>query len=375
MDEYKSVQNISILSMASRKMLKDRFNITMSEDAINHLIHTTMSEVDAEYSKVASLTVKELNNISLCKIKLQASQRDQHRDPPRDPPSDTSQPANESDIINAKLRELELQRKLVQTASRIDTHPDMMKHPDMISHDPYISLLSTHNDQITLPATQPIIYNATVNEHTYYKTFIINSINRDWIKYPQRNSLKCTVPIDMKMHKCFPDTLCMPSYVKKQTPYILMHISDGVKNIFYTFVPCSVSLDMHTFWDQWKTVDHADHIYLENKHWHIKLFDFMNKELDLGSDDIQILEVSHIDTGFKMKLDHIEHTKMHLHDMIFIKTCNHKIHHKKIIGLDSDMCSVMINNDDNDINIDDFIHAKILNTTCQYSLIVKYHIN
>ena len=68
MNDYKSVENVSKLTMASQKMLKERLGIQITETELKQLIEQVISnKILAEYENM-DLTISELNNITLLHI-------------------------------------------------------------------------------------------------------------------------------------------------------------------------------------------------------------------------------------------------------------------------------------------------------------------
>jgi len=68
MEDYKHVQNLYILGTACNKMLKEKFNITLSDEKMQILIEEVSREVLTEYGSI-QLKTHQLNNITLSKIK------------------------------------------------------------------------------------------------------------------------------------------------------------------------------------------------------------------------------------------------------------------------------------------------------------------
>jgi len=228
---------------------------------------------------------------------------------------------------------------------------------------------------ITLPS---------VNDKIHYKNFIINSLNRDWARNVQRNNIKFNISVDVYANTFYPQCICFPSFVKNITPYVLMNITDNSKSLFYSFT-CDNKTRASSKWDTWYPVDDVENISLQNKTWSIKFYDFMNNELDLGSDNISITEVSSKnEKEFLLKIPmHSDSydNNFNINDIISIRTYSGKVYNKKITDYvkaerNSDGINIMtIIDDNNELVIDDFINSRILNTNNQYSFIIKYCFN
>jgi hypothetical protein len=251
----------------------------------------------------------------------------------------------DNDILNKKIREYELSRKNVSV-------------------------------QLPLPIEQPLSSPLPLNilqqppvqmqpSQQKYKTFVINSINRDWVSNPNINNLKINIPsnINILLNDIYADCLCLHKNIKNITPYVIMNISDNVKNYQVIFICKSHNNN----WDIWYPTNSDNYeIDLSKKTWTITLFDFNNKELNIGYDNIQIIEINnHKEHYYKFKLSNY---KLNLNDNITIKLYDSTIIKTEVIEvLDN---SYII--DKNNVKIEQFINSHILNDMKQYSFILKY---
>jgi|LakMenEpi03Aug12_release.lakeMendotaPanAssembly.Ray.scaffolds.fasta_scaffold00020_145 hypothetical protein len=399
MEDYKHVQNLHILSTACDKMLREKFSISLPDDKIYSLIDGVSSDVSTEYASM-QLQAHQLNNITLSKIKnmyqlqhqlQQQHQRQTSQQPkqnlpvqqqpitPEQQPSPTKQYIQDNtpvttdtlddDVISHKLKELEARRKIIPNYSCApEDHEEIYE-----SSTPQQNIIYKANPiSITLPS---------ISDKIHYKNFIINSLNRDWARNVQRNNIKFNISIDVYTNTFYPQCICFPGFVKNITPYVLMNISDNTKNIFYSFI-CSNKTQQDSKWDTWYPVEDVENISLQNKSWSIKFYDFMNNELDLGSDNMSIIEVSskkEKEYTLKILLDTDSYdNNFKINDVVCIRTYNGKLYNKKIINyIKAERYSQQVNemtiiDDNNELVIDDFINSKILNTNNQYSFIIKY---
>jgi len=380
MNNYKSTENVSILLMASQKMLKQKLDLTLAEDELTQAIVKISNDVFNQYNEM-QLNVNELNNITLSNIKKFYTDYK----PETAENKSIHVPASfnivneqmDENLIQAKLRDLETARKImpVYTSDIPALTPvqsaNVMQEP---LHQPLAPLT-------TLSQITPIQFKLPhIENKPTYKTLIINSLNRDWTRNPNRNSIKCNIPLDLNNNVLYPDSLIFPKYVKNITPYVLMNITDGIKNHVYTFTSINASCDNK--WDVWKPIQDIENIALNNKQWSIKFFDFTNAELDLENDNISIVEAFKEQNKYvlKVQLDmHSYNNNFKINDVVLIKMFSGKTFYKKIIDYvkadskDKNINIMTIIDDKNELNIDDFVNSKILNTNNQISLILKYH--
>ena len=142
-----------------------------------------------------------------------------------------------------------------------------------------------------------------------------------------------------------------------------MNISDNIKNYQSIFI-CE---NQNTYWDIWKPTNNDYYeIDLSKKTWTITLFDFNNKELNIGYDNIQITEINnHNENFYKFK---VSDYKFYVNDNITIKLYDSKIIKAKILEIIDNYYII----DKNNINIEQYINSYILNDMKQYSFVLKY---
>ena len=426
MEEYKNVQNLTMVSCACANMLAEKFNVRLPEERLKTLIHEVSKDIISEYGDV-QLKVKELNNITLSKIKnmYQIQTSPPNSDPPViskersfSQPSQTShinqaaqvtqQTENQNnvlddDTISHKLKELEARRKIIPSVNDVNNMWKTIDSVDSATHTTTHSTThSTPHSAISLPISNSFKPNpisitlpSNMNNKLHYKNFIINSLNRDWEKSPGRNFIKFNISFDLYNNVFYPQCICFPKHIKNITPYVLMKISDVSKSIFYSFT-CLVS-NVDSKWDVWYPVDDVESISLQNKAWSITFHDFTNNELDIGADSIQVIEASKRSKNgtngtngtnktniftLKIKLDmHSYDNNFMINDIVYIKTCVGKTYLKKIVAYektsdcDSDINIMTIIDEKNELVLEDFIDSKIMNTNNQYSIFIKYHYN
>jgi hypothetical protein len=345
MNEYISQQNLTVLSCACGKMLKDKYSMTLPEKKLNQLIIEVSNSISREYSN-KDLSINELNNISLSKIKQLASNIQKQ-------PEQVQSTSLDDDLINIKLRELEARRRVVPVYESITVaKPHQPQQPQPLQQ------LQQQPVSFTLPKTEII-----------YKTIVINSLNRDWSKNPHRNNLRFTMSLELQNYVLYPDCVCFPHWVKNMSPYVLLNLFDGFKNVIYTLVCVS---QQSSKWDVWRPSENVENINLQDKLWTIRFYDFLNNELDLGTDNISINQVNKSSsTSYVLEVPHFKDKPVCKSDHIIIRISNGKVFNKKIIDLEGS--KVTIDDSKNDLCIDDFMNATILSASDQFSLIIKYH--
>jgi hypothetical protein len=367
MNDYKSVENVSKLIMASQKMLKERLSIQTTETEIKQLIEQVISnKILHEYENM-HLTISELNNITLLNIKKYYEST--HTNEARLPPPIENNIANEridEETIAVKLRAFEASRKIIPSYNT-----------NLFNNE----VCEVKNTMHSIPQIIPQIVPQIVPQiDVRFKTLIINSINRDWIRTPARNNMKFNIPLDLNNNVLYPESLIFPKYVKNITPYVLMNITDGIKNCVYSFT--CVECSSEGKWDVWKTIDKPENILLNNKQWSVKFFDFTNNELDLEKDNINVIEAFKEQNKYILKIPldiHSYNNNFKINDMVMIKVFSGKQFYKKLVDYckadskDKNINIMTILDDKNELNLEDFVNSKILNLNNQISLVIKYH--
>ena len=242
-----------------------------------------------------------------------------------------------------------------------------------------------------------------------YKTLIINSYNRDWTIYNNRNNLSLSVNIDLTKNIIEPKKLLMPKYVKNITPYINMTINDGKKTQKFQFILSNTACrdaggdytNYNGNWDTWsimngelETINNI--IQLNNKEWVISFTDFLNNELDLGSDCINIVRITKTfdDNQYNILTEKTDIMLFNGHqlnlinkyDNILLKTGDDNDIILKVIEINNNNITVLYDKNDKknestlvaldntDITeLTDITEAYLLNYKAQYSIILSYH--
>lgn len=212
----------------------------------------------------------------------------------------------------------------------------------------------TEESIIKIPQTPIIIDNK--NQIHKYKTFLINSY---------RNNFKLSPNIDINSHMIYPCCLSIPSDIKNKTPYIILLINDGNKQINYIYNPIIIN---KSNWDIWKPItnDYID-LTLNNNNWTISLNDFTLNSIDFNEYQVQIIDILEYNSSFSLNVN-----KLHLfniNDKIKIIMNNGETIDNQIIGLKDNR--LIINK--GILDLENFIDAKIINYKYYISLTFKYH--
>lgn len=341
MDDFTSSNNFGIIKIACRNMISDKFNLDIEDNEISDILNDVIETMKEEFS-TESLKTNELNNIVLSRVKdlLTFQSNNSNQDD-----STTNDEKLDDDMINIKLRELESRRQIIPefTPNIIDNTKTNFEHSSIAKPNPISITLPKHKTET-------------------YKTLIINSINRDWVKQPLRNNIKFSMSQDLHLNIFYPHCILLPKFVRNITPYVLLHISDGERTVYYSF---TCENDSCGSWNKWVTVENPENISLNTKIWSIKMFDFANNELNLGKDFCQIIQVQTLDeTKFELTCDNNING-----NMICIRMKNGKNVYKNIKETDNKNVFIL---EKEDFIESDFINAVVLDVTEQYSFIMKY---
>ena len=211
------------------------------------------------------------------------------------------------------------------------------------------------------------------NNITLSNDFKLQSTNIKYIKVDNSsnntgrsfiiNTIKNNLYINNKYtnYKIYPSHLCIPTAIKKLTPYIIIGIMDEHSNITYTFIPDIIG----DIWDIWKPVNNNYiNINISSSQWKISLYDHTNNYIDLKNYYINILEIIEINNSYKIKVSNPN--LFNNNDKVKIILNNNITIDNTIINKDeSNNIFIFINN----LKIDQFINSKIYNLNYQLSII------
>ena len=213
--------------------------------------------------------------------------------------------------------------------------------------------INDYDDDYKLSSSTNIKYVKNDNlSNNNGRSFIINTIKNNF-----------NIINKYTNYKIYPSYLCIPSIIKKNTPYIIIGIMDEHTNITYTFILDKIG----DTWDIWKPVnDNYINININSSQWNILLYDYNNNYLDLKQYYVNILEILEINNSYKIKVSNPN--LFNINDNIKIIFNNNIITDNTIINKDNEN-NIYINI--NNIKIDQFINSKIYNLKFQISIIFK----
>jgi hypothetical protein len=425
-DEFKSEKNRNLIVQASTKMLLEKYNLSLNADVLQNIIRaiiTTMSKDAVLMNNTVKLM--ELNTITLTKMKdyiiknmdttnlTNLPVSNEETEPEQETETNAPQPEhiyNRGDILTneellLRVKEYEHSRVITNTiVATIDTDANAANAANM-------EIATTSAGSTTMPYVAEIMekvitsLNTSTNTFVNKKTLIINSYSRDWINFPNRNQLSFTINIDLQSNVIAPLKILFPNYVKNQTSYITMVITDNHKTFKYKFLYSKSSGK----WDIWKLITKDNNINnninLANKKWKINFLDYLNNELELGRDDIKISQVCDYTThkydtkSMDTSIDTIlmprnHHSQLNLYeididysnqfeydeyklnivskcDYMQMKTARNIYVNMKILEVNNDLGKIIMLNQN--LVKEDFVNASLLNYAAQYSLILTYY--
>ena len=405
-DDFKQEKNRKSIIIASEKMIKDKYDITIDNEELINIINGIVLSICNDAILIKNVVkLIELNTIALTKIRdyieIKIVRKTEevlyHQEIPIE--KELINNKLETEELLSKVLELEEKRKTVNSLVNLEqikeTEAPIISNNSIDANatnttntifSPYAVINTTTsnstNDNIELVAYIIEKMESIINskKNIGYKNLIINSYNRDWTIYNDRNNLSLSVNIDLNKNVIEPKKLLMPKYIKNITPYITMTINDGKKSQKFQFI-IGDSLSGH--WDTWVIINNErdnlnNIISLNNKDWVITFTDFLNTELNLGNDNINISRISKAfeDNQYIITIDkkdiflyneyYLEY--LNKYDNILLKTGEDEDITLKIIEIIDNTITVFT-----DKNIIDCIDATLLNYKAQYTIVLTYN--
>ena len=399
-DDFKQEKNKKNIIIASEKMISDKYNINIDNKELLIIIENIILSICNDAILIKNVVkLIELNTIALTKIKDYVekniiNKKEEIIYQPEHVERELINNKYDTEDLLSKVIELEEKRKTLNTIVNLDSikEPDIPNVANNIENkfnkNSTYALInnpvsSNTNDNIELVAyiiekMESIINN---KKNISYKNLIINSYNRDWTIYDNRNDLTLSINIDLNKNVIEPKKLLMPKYIKNITPYINMIIDDGKKTQKFQFILCNANTNNGS-WDLWDMIngdqDNLNNfINLTNKDWVISFTDFLNNKLNLGTDNININRISRTldNNQYNITIDmkdivlfneyYLEYNNKY--DNILLKTIDDEDIILKIIEINNNVITVL-----SDKNIIDYIDGTILNYKAQYTIILKY---
>ena len=404
-DEFKSEKNIKIIFNAAEKMINDKYNsLNITQNDIMNMIGNTINSICSDailLNKVVK--VMELNKISLSKVKdhLDNIINKQNEIPAEEKKEDEiDQDKYDSEQLLLKVLELEEKRsaanslssikqsQLSQTISKPNqsnqpNQPNQLNHPiqplQPLQTQPVINDNQTLNNMdINMKILEKIEAIAKDRVEIKYKNIIINSYSRDWDINLNRNKLSFSINVNMQYNIIKPYKLILPKTIKNKTPYVTMNITDGKHSNKVNYIIKNICSNCDNSWDIWEPLNNDISLLLTEKKWQVYFTDFTNKDLEMGADGINIIEVvDNEDKTFDIKIDNSDTFAfnnfnielLNNFDNILLKTNEDDHVILKVIKISNNNTLTVYNEKINKLSL---INATLLNYKAQYSIILNY---
>lgn len=382
-DEFKSEKNIKIIFNAAEKMINDKYNsLNIAQNDIMNIVGNTINSICSDailLNKVVK--VMELNKISLSKVKdhLDNIISKQNEIPVEEKSDEIDQDKYDSEQLLLKVLELEEKRSAASSLTSIK-----QSQSSQSSQSKPIQSQSMLNDNQTLnnidmniKILEKIESIAKDKIEIKYKNIIINSYSRDWDINLNRNKLSFSININMQYNIIKPHKLILPKIIKNKTPYVTMNITDGKHTNKVNYTVKNICPQYDSCWDIWEPLNNDISLLLIEKKWQVYFTDFTNKDLEMGADGINVIEVvDNEDKTFDITIDNSDIFAfndfnielLNNFDNILLKTNEDDNIILKVIKINDNILTIY----NEKINKLSLINATLLNYKAQYSIILNY---
>lgn len=373
-EDFKTEKNINLIFTAASKMIKDKYgDIETSDSDLLNIINSIKITICSDAVLIKKIVrLMELNKIALSKVKEHFDNIINNKNKPEIIETDEDKIDNikyDSEQLLLKVLELEEKRNAANSLANLQKETQEKKSETIIVSQP-------SNIDINLKIIEKLELLSKEKTKINSKSIVINSYNRDWINKQIRNKLSFSINIDLQKHNIKIDKLLLPNFIKHKTPYITMSFSDNKITQKFIFILKSSNKDNK--WDTWENAntDNDNLLLINTKNWHISFTDFINNDLDMGADGINIIEVIEkqnneydltIDNGNKKQ--YYDFGKCNIYDNLLIKTNNGDNIQGKILNIDDNIFTVYIEN----IEKKELMNASLLNYKGQYSIVMSYY--
>ena len=371
-DDFKTEKNINLIFTAASKMIKDKYyDIKTSDRDLLNIINSIKITICSDFVLIKKIVkLMELNKIALSKVKDHFDDIINKKNEPEIIEINEDKIDNikyDSEQLLLKVLELEEKRNAANSLANLQKDTQENKFEPIIVSQP-------SNIDINLKIIEKL--ELLSKEKIKSKSIVINSYNRDWINKPYRNKLSFSINIDLQKHNIKIDKLILPKNIKDKTPYITMSIGDSKFTQKLIFILKSSNSDNK--WDTWENAntDNDNLLLINTKNWHINFTDFINNELDMGADGINIIEIKEKENNeFDLTIDngnkklYSDFGVCNIYDNLLIKTNNGDNIQCKILNIDDNILNVYIEN----IEKKELMNASLLNYKGQYSIIMSYY--
>lgn len=371
-DDFKTEKNINLIFTAASKMIKDKYyDIKTSDRDLLNIINSIKITICSDVVLIKKIVkLMELNKIALSKVKDHFDDIINKKNEPEIIEINEDKIDNikyDSEQLLLKVLELEEKRNAANSLANLQKDTQENKFEPIIVSQP-------SNIDINLKIIEKL--ELLSKEKIKSKSIVINSYNRDWINKPYRNKLSFSINIDLQKHNIKIDKLILPKNIKDKTPYITMSIGDSKFTQKLIFILKSSNSDNK--WDTWENAntDNDNLLLINTKNWHINFTDFINNELDMGADGINIIEIKEKENNeFDLTIDngnkklYSDFGVCNIYDNLLIKTNNGDNIQCKILNINDNILNVYIEN----IEKKELMNASLLNYKGQYSIIMSYY--
>ena len=373
-DDFKSDKNINLIFNAASKMIKDKYSNVDAND--NDLINITKSIIKSICSDAILIKkivkLMELNKIALSKIKEHYDGIINRQNEPeiiKTEEKDESMKYDSEQLL-LKVLELEEKRSVANSLANLQKQQSEVKESKQES---YIQQSNPINFNVKILEKLEVL--SREKTKVIYKNIVINSYNRDWCNNPNRNKLSFTINIDLLKNNIKIDRLLLPKLIKYKTSFVTMTINNNKLSQKIIFVLQTSSNE--NAWDIWENINSDNILLITNKNWHISFTDFLNNDLDMGQDNIDIIEVEDnlnniyeltINNGDKMQYDSFGVSLINKYDNILIKTNLGDNIQGKVLNIADNILSVYIENIEKKI----LMNSSLLNYKGQYTIMMSY---
>ena len=373
-DDFKSDKNINLIFNAASKMIKDKYSNVDAND--NDLINITKSIIKSICSDAILIKkivkLMELNKIALSKIKEHYDGIINRQNEPeiiKTEEKDESMKYDSEQLL-LKVLELEEKRSVANSLANLQKQQSEVKESKQES---YIQQSNPINFNVKILEKLEVL--SREKTKVIYKNIVINSYNRDWCNNPNRNKLSFTINIDLLKNNIKIDRLLLPKLIKYKTSFVTMTINNNKHAQKIIFILKTSSNE--NAWDIWENINSDNILLITAKNWHISFTDFLNNDLDMGQDNIDIIEVEDnlnniydltINNGDKMKYDSFGVSLINKYDNILIKTNLGDNIQGKVLNIADNILSVYIENIEKKI----LMNSALLNYKGQYTIMMSY---
>ena len=373
-DDFKSDKNINLIFNAASKMIKDKYsNVDTNDNDLINIIKSIILSICSDAILIKKVVkLMELNKIALSKIKEHYDGIINRQNEPEIIKTEEKDESMKYDSEQLLLKVLELEEK----RSVANSLANLQKQQSEVKESKQESFMQQSN---------PIDFNVKILERLEvlsrektkisYKNIVINSYNRDWCNNPNRNKLSFTINIDLLKNNIKIDRLLLPKLIKYKTSFVTMTINNNKQAQKIIFILKTSSNE--NAWDIWENVNSDNILLITNKNWHISFTDFLNNDLDMGQDNIDIIEVNDnlnniydltIDNGDKMKYDGFGVSLINKYDNILIRNNLGDNIQGKVLHINDNILSVYIENIEKKI----LMNSALLNYKGQYTIMMSY---